>query len=105
MENCEKKFPAASQAKKKIHEWPGLRKKIHACIVKPKKIVTNHKRPIPTCGLLNLSRLHTSCALLFNKARFPQEWILLSSQSLINISMMFQGVARPNTTPISYIII
>ena len=39
-------------------------KKNHACIVKPKKIVTNHKRSIPTCGLLNLSRLHTSCSFI-----------------------------------------
>ena len=32
-----KKYPAASQAKKKVHAWPALRKKNHVCMVQPKK--------------------------------------------------------------------
>ena len=35
------------------------------CMVQPKKILTNHRQPIPTCSPANLSHLCTRYALLF----------------------------------------
>ena len=36
---------------KKFNAWPALTKKNHVCMVHPKKILTNHRQPIPTSSL------------------------------------------------------
>ena len=51
------------------------------CAVKI-KILTNHRRPINTCGLPNLSRLHTRYALLSNKVRFSPKWEFMQWHSM-----------------------
>lgn len=49
------------------------KKKIMHALGSQKKILTSRRQPIPACSPGNLSRLHTSCALLFNKARLSQK--------------------------------
>ena len=60
MEEFVKQFPTASQAKKR-----------NSCVARSEK---NKIMRIPNCGLRNLSRLHTSYSILFNRARFCQKW-------------------------------
>ena len=54
-----------------VDAWPALRKKNHVYMVQPKKnILTNHRQPVPTSSLADLSHLQ---ALLLYKARLSQK--------------------------------
>lgn len=79
MEDFEKNFCSLPSKEKNPCMARSENQKTHASVVQPNKILTNHRRPIPTCGLPNLSRLKTSYALLFNKASFLKNGSLLSS--------------------------
>ena len=82
VERLFKKIPAASQAKKKIHALPSLRKQNTACVVRPKKVISFKSWTIhPYLSLAKLSHLHTRY-LWFNKARLSQKKSSLSSLSL-----------------------
>ena len=51
LEDLKKISCSLPSKEKKFNAWPALTIKNHVCMVHPKKILTNHRQPIPTSSL------------------------------------------------------